>query len=126
MMEESNDLKVFKEFLERDGEIPSNILKLQLNDYCRQSKSMKNALQELIERASEKEDLNAEYSATGCLLGWIDEAYVLRAVVESHQPIDEADICKITHLPKRMVRHILNKLIDEGSVDKNSIKFSND
>jgi transcription initiation factor IIE alpha subunit len=125
-MEASDDVKAFKEFLERDGEIPGNILKLQLNDYCRQSKSMKNALHELIERASEKEDLNAEYSAVGCLLGWIDEAYVLKAIVESNQPVDEEDICEMTHLPKRMVKSIINKLIDEGSVNKNSIICSND
>ncbi|EMR74252.1 hypothetical protein MBGDN05_00682 [Thermoplasmatales archaeon SCGC AB-539-N05] len=126
MIEESDDVKLFRNFLERDGEIPSNILKLQLNDYCRQSKSMKNALHELIERTSEKEDLNAEYGAVGCLLGWIDEAYVLKAVVESDPPVDEVDICEMTHLPKRMVKSILNKLIDEGSVNKNSIIFSND
>ena len=126
MIEESDDVKLFRNFLERDGKIPSDILKLQLNDYCRQSGSMKKAICELLERTCEKDNLKEEERTVYCLMGWLDEAYVLRAIVESHQPIDEADICKLTHLPKRMVRSILNKLINEGSVNRNSINFSND
>lgn len=126
MIEESNDLKAFKEFLEKNGMVPAGILQTQLNDYHRQSDSMKNVLHELIERTQGKANLREEERAVFCLLGWIDEAFILKAVVESHQPIDEVNICKLTHLPKKMVRRILKKLIEEGSINRNSIKFFND
>lgn len=71
MIEQNDDVK-FREFLKRHSSIPDDILQMQLDDYHRQSKSMKIVIQELIGR--QKEDINAEYWAVSCMLGWIDEA----------------------------------------------------
>ena len=121
MIGESNDLKAFKEFLEKNGMVPADILQTQLNDYSRQSNSMKNVLHELIERTHGKDNLKAEERAIFCLMGWLDEAQVIRAIAESKKPLSEDAIAEFAGLPVPMVKNIIKKLADEGSINAEKV-----